>query len=383
MKKLVFLASIILPLLFGKGWGNAMYAQTVTIPDANFAAYLHSIVPSAINGNQLDTSSIVVKTYPDIIITTNLNISDLTGVQYFSSLQQLECPSNSITYIPVLPKSLKSIICDGNRLTSLPALPDSLLYLSCDNNQLTSLPFLPNSITTIMCGDNPYLTGFPALPSSLTLLWCGNCALLTLPSLPDKLKNLDCSLNKLTILPPLPDKLLALGCGNNNLSRLPALPDSLQQLICINNNITCFPPFPTSITFMAIYNNPFNCLPNYVNCMRLEIKAYPLCDLDNINGCPIAQDAPTEIIIPNIFTPNNDNTNDTFLIRGSNLSNFTCKIYDRWGLLVYQWFDINSGWNGKDKSGAVSTDGTYYHVVSYTDNTGKTITKNGFFQLLR
>ena len=47
-------------------------------------------------------------------------------------------------------------------------------------------------------------------------------------------------------------------------------------------------------------------------------------------------------------------------------------------VLVYQWSDINSGWNGKDKS-----EGTYYYVISYTDIAGKSQNKNGFLQLQR
>ncbi len=89
------------------------------------------------------------------------------------------------------------------------------------------------------------------------------------------------------------------------------------------------------------------------------------------------------IIIPNIFTPNGDSINDTFFIKGADIINFSCKIFDRWGILVYQWSDINGGWNGKDKNGAASNDGTYYYIISYTDNTGKANTKNGFFQLLK
>jgi len=116
--------------------------------------------------------------------------------------------------------------------------------------------------------------------------------------------------------------------------------------------------------------------------MDATTRAYPLCNLDNTSGCPASTDIPTAIIIPNIFTPNGDSINDTFFVKGANLTNFNCKIYDRWGALLFQWTDINTGWNGKDKNGA-ATDGTYFYVITYADNTGKTNTKNGFFQLLR
>ena len=89
------------------------------------------------------------------------------------------------------------------------------------------------------------------------------------------------------------------------------------------------------------------------------------------------------IIIPNIFTPNNDSVNDTFFVKGANLSNFSCAIFNRWGNELYKWSDITTGWNGKDKNGTTYDDGTYYYVVTYTDNTGKAQMQKGFVQLVR
>ena len=54
MKKLVLFVLTIIT--------SSVYAQNyVTIPDANFAKYLKEVVPNAINGDQLDTSSLDVK----------------------------------------------------------------------------------------------------------------------------------------------------------------------------------------------------------------------------------------------------------------------------------------------------------------------------------
>ena len=339
----------------------------VTIPDPNFATYLQGIIPTAISGNQLDTTNINAKTL-SYINASGLNIADLTGVQYFRSLKQLQCPNNL--------------------LTSLPPLPDSLLVLTCNNNKLISLPPLPKMLQSLWCGNN-FLISIPVLPYTLLQLLCDGNALTNLPTLPNSLQTLTCGNNAITILPVLPSSLKSLNCEKNKLTSLPELPDSLISLVCINNEITCFPTFPNSLTSLIIFNNSFNCLPNYVRCMSalqingIILNTYPLCNVDNTNGCPISTDAPTQIIIPNIFTPNGDNINDEFLIKGSNLNNFICKIYDRWGTLIYQWSDINSGWNSKNKSGVVCNDGTYYYVVSYTDNKGTATNKNGFFELVR
>ena len=57
-------------------------AQYVTIPDPNFAAWLQTNVPSAMMGNQMDTTSLAVITTTNITVE-NLGIGDLTGLQYF------------------------------------------------------------------------------------------------------------------------------------------------------------------------------------------------------------------------------------------------------------------------------------------------------------
>jgi gliding motility-associated-like protein len=333
----------------------------VTIPDANFVSYLQSTIPAAMNGNQMDTSNTLVKTTTGINVN-GMSISNLYGIQYF--------------------KALTYLICAGNSLINLPALPDSLTYLECNNNQLTSLPALPNSFKNLNCYNNQ-LTSLPTLPSKIQTLWCSGNQLTSLPALPNALGDVRCSYNQLTSLPTLPTSLTILQCNHNHLTNIPKLPNSLMELWCDSNNIACFPQFPNSIGFLIIDPNPYICLPNYISAMNAATLAYPLCDLNNSNGCPASIDVPTQIIIPNIFTPNGDNINDTFFIKASNLTNFSCKIYNRWGILLYQWNDINSSWNGKDKSGENAADGTYYYVISYIDNINKANIKNGFFQLIK
>ena len=97
----------------------------------------------------------------------------------------------------------------------------------------------------------------------------------------------------------------------------------------------------------------------------------------------IVQEVPTLVIIPNIFTPNGDNVNDIFTINATGISNFDCKVYDRWGLLLHEWTGVDGGWDGKSKNGNNCTDGTYFYIVTYNNNTGIYNKKDGFFQLIR
>jgi gliding motility-associated-like protein len=340
----------------------------VTIPDTNFVAYLHTWLPSAMNGNQLDTSSTAVTTFTTMGIS-NLNIKDLTGLQYFHSLKTFGCTGNPLTWLPPIPDSIINFSCSQGQLTSLPSLPKNLIYLKCDRNNLTNLPQLPSTLKQILCQQNS-LTALPNLPSTLTDLQADdNYVLASLPDLPKSLRSLSCS--------------------NNQLTSLPTLPDSLQFLDCHLNKITCFPIFPNTLTHIFIFKNSFTCLPNYIAAMNgatlsnPPLPTYPLCNVDNPGSCPVSKDAPTEIIIPNMFTPNDDGINDLFFIRGSNLTNFSCSIFNRWGLIIYEYSDINGGWNGKNNNSEKCDDGVYYYQITYTDNTQKPNNKNGFLQLMR
>jgi len=106
------------------------------------------------------------------------------------------------------------------------------------------------------------------------------------------------------------------------------------------------------------------------------------------NGCPDTAKGDVyvaaEVIIPNVFTPNGDGKNDEFYftIRGAQC--FHCNIYNRWGTLVYQLNDINSGWDGKIRqSGELAADGVYYYMINYCDYKNASQKLDGYLQLIR
>jgi len=289
MKKILLIA-----LLF---FYSLTKAQYVTIPDANFLSYLQSVIPTALNGNQMDTTSTAVTTLT-YISAGSYSITNLSGVQYFDALITLDCSSNQINNFPKLPTALQYFQCSFNPVTSLPLLPNSLRQFVCISNGLTSLPLLPNSLRQLVCPNNN-LTSLPTLPNLLQNLTCNTNLLTSLPTLPDSLRTLSCGYNQLTSLPSLPDSLQNLYCSYNQLTSLPPLP-TLSELKCNNNNITCFPPFPNSLVYQTgscptcapspfdFSNNPFTCIPNYINVMDSVQHSYPLCAAGNTHGCAIA-----------------------------------------------------------------------------------------------
>lgn len=66
--------------------------------------------------------------------------------------------------------------------------------------------------------------------------------------------------------------------------------------------------------------------------------------------------------IPNAFSPNGDGLNETFQIKGTYLKEFNIKIYDRWGIKVFESDSIDDSWNGRFK-GAMPLGGVYKYMI--------------------
>lgn len=142
--------------------------------------------------------------------------------------------------------------------------------------------------------------------------------------------------------------------------------DSYYNLGCIN--------FP-NLSGLAADFNPFSITLPQFNSYTLPsfIAGYKYH-----NQLPCTDYVPEEIIIPNVFTPNVDNINDTFIIK--NLpANSTVQIYNRWGALVSEWANPNGSWDGHTKGGSQVSAGVYYYIVTLPDGERK----KGFIQLIR
>ena len=125
-----------------------LIAQNIVIPDTNFKAYL--VGQPFINTNS--DSEIQVseaQTYVGPINCSGLNISDLTGIEAFTSLSTLNCSSNQISNLDVsLNITLTNLNCSNNPITNL-VLPSganlttlnasSILLGSMDLRMLTGL----------------------------------------------------------------------------------------------------------------------------------------------------------------------------------------------------------------------------------------------------
>ncbi len=106
------------------------------------------------------------------------------------------------------------------------------------------------------------------------------------------------------------------------------------------------------------------------------------------NGCKAEDEVCIEITneysiyIPNIFTPNDDGKNDTFLVYGVGISDVSVTIFDRWGEQLYYEENQTKGWDGVH-NGVLSKNDVYVYKVSYTALDGKKHTKTGHVTLLK
>ena len=87
--------------------------------------------------------------------------------------------------------------------------------------------------------------------------------------------------------------------------------------------------------------------------------------------------------MPNVFTPNEDNTNDYFTpIKAQGIYNSELRIFNRWGNQLYFTTDLEQGWNGKINE-VIINEGLYFWSLIYVDVNGESQKKEGIVHLLK
>ncbi len=84
------------------------------------------------------------------------------------------------------------------------------------------------------------------------------------------------------------------------------------------------------------------------------------CQLDSVEFTISISES--MVVVPNVFTPNGDGTNDEFRVVYRSLKEFHCWVYNRWGHLVYEWSDPAKGWDGTI-GGRPAAEGAYFYVI--------------------
>ena len=187
-------------------------------PDEIFRNYVSQKCDSDTNGF-LSNAEISKVTK---ISVEHIGVSDLTGIEYFTALEELYCFSNKLTSINVKNNTaLKKLSCFDNQITSLDVSKNTALeILSCFSNKLTSLNVSQNTaLISLWCNQNQITSLDVSKNTALTYLNCGN----------NKLSSLDVSKNKV---------LTYLNCFENSIKYLDVRNNpALAMLCCFNNQI--------------------------------------------------------------------------------------------------------------------------------------------------
>ena len=173
------------------------------------------------------------------------DIKDLTGVEYFTSLEELICSNNQITKLDLSKnRALKGLWCDNNLLTELDLSQNTYLTsVNCDNNLLTELDLRCNTgLRSIYCSGNQLVKLDFSNKQTLYELNCSNNHLteLIFSNITSQIWYVfDCSNNYLTNL-DVSDYLYleSLSCNDNHLTELNIKNCvELKKLICHNNQL--------------------------------------------------------------------------------------------------------------------------------------------------
>ena len=150
-------------------------AQTTYVPDNNFEqALIHLGYDSGIPDDYVPTANISSLTSLNI---NGKNISDLTGIEAFAALSELNCGNNKLSSLNLNGNAvLKELSCFNNQITSLdPGSNPNLSELVCYNNLLTNLDVSANPVLLkLNCSNNRITSLDLSSNTSINYINCSN-----------------------------------------------------------------------------------------------------------------------------------------------------------------------------------------------------------------
>ncbi len=171
------------------------------------------------------------------------------------------------------------------------------------------------------------------------------------------------------------DDVVALASANPISGNSPLTVNFTNQSTGAINYLWNFPDNSSTVT------NPSYIFTN-AGVQQAQLIAY------SYSGCTDTLNISIEVIfekgisIPNIFTPNNDDQNDLFIVTGTNIQSAVASIFNRWGKEIVK-SDLMKGWNGKNDGGKQQEEGTYFYQLKVTFTDGVNKDYHGAFSLYR
>ena len=237
---------------------KAVVFNTENFPDAAFRAALRRQFAIR-QGSEITVTGIASIISLDV---SYKDIADLTGIEHFTALKELDCGGNQLTSLDVSQNTaLTRLDCWVNQLTSLDVSQNTALTrLSCDGNQLASLDVSGSTaLTSLSCYDNQLTSLDVSKNTALTSLSCENNQLTSLDvSKNTVLTGLDCGGNKLTSLDVSNNtELTSLICSYNQLTSLDVSQNTkLTVLWCWVNQLPSLDVSKnTALTYLYCFSN--------------------------------------------------------------------------------------------------------------------------------
>ena len=235
---LVLCLTLLPTAVFAEGETDVSINET-NFPDANF----RTVVKAYDTDKDGNLSRAEIEAVKEIKCYYK-DIRSLTGIEYFTALQTLECYSNLLTSLDISGNTaLKSLDCAKNQLAALDVSQNTALEsLDCAKNQLATLDVSRNTaLKSLDCADNQLTALDISQNTALESLICAGNKLTALDiSQNTALESLICAGNKLTALNVSGNATLKfLDCSTNELTELNVDQNvALNTLDCRNNRLT-------------------------------------------------------------------------------------------------------------------------------------------------
>lgn len=218
------------------------------------------------------------------ILNVDVSNLNLTSVKYVWALPNLltfnaSLNSASLTDIGTMPNKLTRLECYSSSLFSLADLSSTTCsYLNCNSNMMSSLPILPVSMSYLECSNNVIVTLPTSLPLGLTTFLCDTTAIITTPTFPNSITSMSLANNSqlFSFATPLPQSLVYINVSFSPVGMLTSLPT--HSLYIIANS--------SSLTTTAMDNMASQSVSNSLNSGTLAMRG---------NGMPLASTIATYI----------------------------------------------------------------------------------------
>lgn len=341
-------------------------SYVVTVTDANNCSAKDSVFVTVNNPPSASTSADTTICKGDSILlsatggtsyqwntgdtTSSVKVSPSNTVSYRVTVSQNNCSVKDSVQITVIPKPTVNV---GNDLTL--CLGDSIqLTTTASNDVITYFWLLAKGLsnTGIL---NPILKPDT---SSLYILEVsnGNC------------KERDSIFVKIT---------------NPPVAGFTTVAEESSLTISFNNTSTGAINYEWSFGDSSIISatTPVHTYPGYGK-YNVQLIAYSIDNCTDTILKPINIKGESALWIPTVFTPNKDGKNELFSVGSLNMKEFKADVFNRWGQHLYQWNDVDGGWDGTFK-GRICPDGVYVYIIRAKGIENRVYDTKGFFTLIR